>query len=131
MRSTRAKDGIAPYIVQQRPCTIKARSPRSSGAGQPRSSGVRQALPPSPILIVTNVTFAAKATELVADDPFLAAGALSAVDMQDLAGDEGCAFEIKHRIDDIAQLTHPCDRMQLGQEFVRLRPMHRRLNHAG
>ena len=37
------------------------------------------------------------------------AGALSAVDMQYLAGDEGGAFEIEHRIDDIAR-SRPCAR---------------------
>src|SRR5580704_16346389 len=64
-------------------------------------------------------------------DHALAAGALSAVDMQYLAGDEGRAFEIEHGIDDIADLAHAPDRMQIAEEFMRFRLMHRRLDHAG
>jgi len=64
-------------------------------------------------------------------DPFLMAGALATVHMEDLARDEAGAFEVEHRIDDIAHFAHPCDRMQFGKELVRFRPMHRRLDHPG
>ena len=64
-------------------------------------------------------------------DPFLMAGALATVHMEDLARDEAGAFEVEHRIDDIAHFAHPCDRMQFGEELVRFRPMHRRVDHPG
>jgi len=46
------------------------------------------------------------------------AGALSAVDMQELAGDESGTFEVQHCIHDIAHLAHPPDRMlgAIGRE---------------
>src|SRR6516164_10718060 len=62
---------------------------------------------------------------------FSVASTLSAVDMQDLPCDVACAFEVQHGIDDIAHFAHPSHRMQLGQEFMRFRSMHRRLDHAG
>src|SRR4051794_4680368 len=39
------------------------------------------------------------------------AGALAAIDMQDFAGHERRVFEKQHRIDDVADLAHPADRM--------------------
>lgn len=40
------------------------------------------------------------------------ASALTAVDMQYLAGDEEGPLKIEHRIDDIRHLAHVSDRMQ-------------------
>ena len=59
------------------------------------------------------------------------ASTLATVHMEDLARDEAGAFEVEHRINDIAHFAHPSHRMQLGQEFMRFRPMHGRLDHAG
>src|SRR5690242_21884621 len=63
--------------------------------------------------------------------PSLVAGALSTIDMQDLAGYEGCTFEVHDRVDDIAHLAHPSDRMLFGEVFMRLWCVHRRLDRAG
>ena len=47
------------------------------------------------------------------------AGALAAVDVQDLAGHEGGTFEIKDRIDDVLDLAHVADRVQGAERRVR------------
>src|SRR5712675_604433 len=59
------------------------------------------------------------------------AGALAAVDMQDLAGDERRGFQEQHGIDDVAGFSHAADRMQRGKEVMCLWSMHRGLDDAG
>lgn len=60
------------------------------------------------------------------------ADALSAVNVQDLAGDEAGTFKVQRRIDNIAHLAYASNLMQLGQEFevMCFRFMHRRLDRA-
>ena len=53
-------------------------------------------------------------------DGWSVAGALAAVDVQDLAGHERGAFEIQDRVDDVADLAHAADRVQRGERRVRL-----------
>src|SRR5258705_7566922 len=59
------------------------------------------------------------------------AGALAAIDVQDLAGDEARAFQEQDRVDDVLALSHASDRMQFCKEVVRLRRVHRGLDDAG
>ncbi len=59
------------------------------------------------------------------------AGALAAVDMQDLAGDEARPFEIKDRPDDVVDLTHTPDRMHCRETLVGRGRMQRRPNVSG
>lgn len=58
----------------------------------------------------------------------LMTGALTAVDVQNLARDEGRALQVQYGVNDVPRLSHPADRMQLRQELVRFRRMHRRLD---
>jgi hypothetical protein len=53
------------------------------------------------------------------------ARALSAVDMQDFAGDEGRAFEVEHSGDDVVDGAEPSQGMQTGQGGVIGRGVHR------
>ena len=48
-------------------------------------------------------------------------GALAAVDVQDLAGDERRVLQIQDGVDDIVDVAHPAERMQAGEGGVRLR----------
>jgi hypothetical protein len=48
----------------------------------------------------------------------LVARALSAVDMQDFAGDERGGFEVEHPRDDVTDRAKPSQRMQTGQGGV-------------
>ena len=57
-------------------------------------------------------------------------GRLSAVDMQDLAGDEGRLFEEQHGVDDIVDLAHASHGIQAGQGRVRRLGMHGGLDDA-
>ena len=43
-------------------------------------------------------------------------GAHAAVDMQDLARDERGGLQVDHRVDDVANLAHPADRLQGGED---------------
>jgi hypothetical protein len=57
-----------------------------------------------------------------------ASGVLAAVDMEDLAGDEGRALEEDDGLDDVANLTHPADWVQGREGGVGLDRVHRRLD---
>jgi hypothetical protein len=57
--------------------------------------------------------------------------ALAAVDMEDLAGHKAGGFEVEDCLDDVADLAHALHRVERGQEFVVLQPMHRGLDDAG
>ena len=59
-----------------------------------------------------------------------AVGAHSAVDMQDLACDEGRLFEIEGGIDDVLRLAHSAHGLQASEERMRLGRMHRCLDYA-
>lgn len=56
--------------------------------------------------------------------------ALTAVDVQDLPDDERSVLEVDDRLDDIANLTHPAKRVELGEGFVRLGRVHRGADDA-
>ena len=43
------------------------------------------------------------------------AGALAAIDMEDLAGHEARGFEVEDRVDDVGDLAHTADRVQGGE----------------
>src|SRR5258705_13021771 len=58
------------------------------------------------------------------------AGALAAVDVQDLAGDERGGFEVGDGVDDVADLAHPADRVQTGKDLVGLGRVHRGADDA-
>jgi hypothetical protein len=58
-------------------------------------------------------------------------GALTAVDVNGLPGDEGGVFQKQDRIHDIPNFTHPSHRMQAGEELVSFGSVHWRLDHAG
>src|SRR5260370_19333044 len=59
------------------------------------------------------------------------AGALAAIDVNGLAGDEGGAFQEQDRVDDVSDFSHASDWMQVRKEFVSFGSMHRRLDDAG
>src|SRR5216684_57491 len=59
------------------------------------------------------------------------AGVLTAVDAQDLAGHEGRMLEIEDRLDDIADLAHAANRVELGERLVGRLGVHRCLDDAG
>ena len=46
------------------------------------------------------------------------AGRLSAVDVQDLTGDERGAFEVEDAVDDVVDLAEPSKRMKTGEAVV-------------
>ncbi|SCF82786.1 hypothetical protein GA0115254_118451 [Streptomyces sp. Ncost-T10-10d] len=52
------------------------------------------------------------------------AGALAAVDVQDLAGDERGLFEVHDRLDDVVDLAHPPERVQRGERAARVVRVH-------
>src|SRR5882757_6551820 len=58
------------------------------------------------------------------------AGALAAVDVQDLAGHELSGLQISDRFDDVADVTHPADRMQRSERVVGLLGVHRSADDA-
>src|SRR5260370_13061720 len=59
------------------------------------------------------------------------AGALAAIDVKGLAGDEGGAFQEQDRVDDVSDFSHASDWMQVRKELVSFGSMHRRLDAAG
>src|SRR5258706_15204018 len=59
------------------------------------------------------------------------AGALAAIDVNGLAGDEGGAFQEQDRVYDVSDFSHASDWMQVCKEFVSFGSMHRRLDDAG
>jgi hypothetical protein len=58
-------------------------------------------------------------------------GTLSAVNMQDFAGHEAGGFQKHHSVDDILNLAHATQRMELRERLIRLRRMPGCLDHAG
>src|SRR5471030_243098 len=54
----------------------------------------------------------------------------AAVDVENLAGNEGGRFEIENRIDDVLYCAHASQGMNLGEKVVRVRRVHRRLDGA-
>src|SRR5450432_4096386 len=54
----------------------------------------------------------------------------AAVDVDNLAGDEGRGFEIENGVDDVLHVTHASYGHQLGEKVVRGRRVHRRLDDA-
>ena len=58
-------------------------------------------------------------------------GALTAVDVDGLPGDEGGVLQKQDRVHDIPDFTHVSHRMQAGKELVSFGSMHWRLDHAG
>jgi hypothetical protein len=59
------------------------------------------------------------------------AGVLAAVDPQDLAGHEGRMLEIEDRVDDVGDLAHAADWMELRERLVGRLGVHRCLDDAG
>src|SRR5690348_11026905 len=57
------------------------------------------------------------------------AGALPAVDVRDLAGDEGRLLQVQHRPDHVLDLAHPADRMQVGHGATGVGGVHRGADH--
>jgi len=55
---------------------------------------------------------------------------LAAVDVQRLAGDETRLLEVEDPLDDVADLTHPPDRVSGGLTVVGRGVVHRRLDHS-
>ena len=55
---------------------------------------------------------------------------LAAVNMEGLAGHKGRRLEIENGIDDVRDLAHVSHRMQLSQELIGIRRMHRRFDDA-
>ena len=58
------------------------------------------------------------------------AGVRAAVDVQRLAGHELRRLQVQDRLDHFLHRAHPPDRVQPGQERMRLRRVHRGLDHA-
>src|SRR5580693_2695936 len=58
------------------------------------------------------------------------AGALAAVDVQDLSSHELGGLQIRDRFDDVADVAHPADRMQRGERVVGLLGVHRSADDA-
>src|SRR5258707_7949692 len=59
------------------------------------------------------------------------AGALAAVDVKGLPGDEGGVFQKQDRVDDVSDFSHASDWMQVRKELVSFGSMHRRLDDTG
>ena len=59
------------------------------------------------------------------------AGALAAIDVKGLPGDEGGVFQKQDRVDDVSDFSHASDWMQVRKELVSFGSMHRRLDYAG
>src|SRR5882757_4051839 len=55
---------------------------------------------------------------------------LTTIHVQDLAGDEGRVLQIENRVDDIVDLAHATDWVQLPERLVRGRVVHRCLDDA-
>src|SRR4051812_10436270 len=51
-------------------------------------------------------------------------GVLSAVDVQDLSGDEARMFEVEYGIDDVIDFSHASNRMELAESVVGVWAMH-------
>jgi hypothetical protein len=58
------------------------------------------------------------------------ARALAAVDMKDFARHEAGRLEVEDRADDVGDLAHAADWVQVGELRMRLEGMHRRLDDA-
>src|ERR1700761_3812755 len=58
-------------------------------------------------------------------------GALTAIDMNGLPGDEGGVLQKQDRVHDIPDFTHASHRVQLRQVLMCFGSMHWRLDHAG
>ncbi len=56
--------------------------------------------------------------------------ALPAVDVQDLAGDKCSAVQVEDRLNDVVDLTHMADRVQLAQGIVSFGGVHRGFDDA-
>ena len=57
--------------------------------------------------------------------------ALATIDVDGLAGHEAGGLEIEYRTDDVGDLAHAAERVQLGKLRMGFYGMHRRLDNAG
>ena len=62
--------------------------------------------------------FAARAGAQLGEHLVSVAGRLSAVDVQDLTGDERGTFEVEDAVDDVVDLAEPSERMKAGEAVV-------------
>src|SRR5688572_12926528 len=84
-----------------------------------------------PSRVIWIVTIGMVVSSVVADTQVLPmAGVGTAIDVQGLAGHERGRLQIQYRFNDFLDLAHSPQRVQPGEEVMRLGRVHRRLDNA-